>query len=105
MEAPHGQEVGGEEAGPDSEEEEEPDEYAGLPLWRRALLRKRAEEERKEEEKERKVGGAEVTSCAGEERGSEVCVWLLSAAGALLKICTEGVALSQHVVVRCTSAL
>ena len=64
--APHGQEVGGEEAGPDSEEEEEPDEYAGLPLWRRALLKKRAEEERKkEEEKERKVGGAEVASGRG----------------------------------------
>ena len=43
--------------------------------------------------------------CAGEERGSEVCVWLLSVASALLKICTEGVALSQHVVVRCVSAL
>ena len=44
-------------------------------------------------------------SCAGEERGSEVCVWLLSVASALLKICTEGVALSQYVAVRCISAL
>ena len=44
-------------------------------------------------------------SCAGAERGSEVCVWLLSVAGALLKICTEVVALSQHGVVRCISAL
>ena len=44
-------------------------------------------------------------SCAGEERDSEVCVWLLSVASTLLKICTEEVALSQYVVVRCTSAL
>ena len=41
-------------------------------------------------------------SCAGEERGSEVCVWLLSVASAL-KISTKGVALSG--VVRCISAL
>ena len=55
---PHGQEVGEEGVEQDSEEEEEPDEYAGLPLWRRALLKKRAEEQRmKEEERERKVGG------------------------------------------------
>ena len=55
-----GQEVGGEEAGLNSDsEEEEPDEYAGLPLWRKALLKKRAEEhQKKEEENERKVGGA-----------------------------------------------
>ena len=56
---------------------------------------------------EGEVGGCPGVeeSCAGEERGSEVCVWLLSVASALLKICTEGVALSQHGVVRCVSAL
>ena len=60
--------MGGEEAGLDSEEEEEPDEYAGLPLWRKALLKKKAEEKRKqEEENERKVGGAGL---AGSRCGS-----------------------------------
>ena len=49
------------------------------------------------------MGGVEE-SCAGEERGSEVCycLWLVPSSRFAEK---EGVVLSQYVVVRCTSAL
>ena len=58
-------------------------------------------------------GEGEVGGCSGveescaEERGSEVCVWLLSVAIVPSSRFPnkEGVALSQYVVVRCMSAL
>ena len=40
----------------ENEEEEVPDEYAGLPVWKRALMKKKAMEQRmKEEEEKQKV--------------------------------------------------